>query len=95
MYRLLEEVSSFTRMVRGAGTGGGGDFGELIACSLAVVVVVGCGLFTGVVIDVEVRTAVAVGVSVVSTFDGGFSCTAGFLTLGVCLAFLYRFYCIR
>lgn len=90
-------VSSLARIVRGAGTGGGGDFGELIAlvCSLfvVVVVVVVCALFSGIdedVVDEDFTAAVVcgVGVSVAAgavVVVGGFS-TGFLLPLGVCFA---------
>ena len=86
-------VSSLARIVRGAGTGGGGDFGELIAvvCSLFVVAVVVGALLSGVDEDVVFTAAVCcdAGVSVVAgavVVVAGFS--TGFLVpLGVCFAY--------
>lgn len=91
-------VSSLARIVRGAGTGGGGDFGELIAvvCSLfvvAVVVVVVVGaLFSGVDDDVVVFTSAIVWAVGVSVVGGAVVVVAGFSTgflvpLGVCFAY--------
>lgn len=97
-------VSSLARIVRGAGTGGGGDFGELIAvvCSLfvvaVVVVVVVCALFSGVDDDVVVFTAAVCCGAGVSVVGGAVVVVVGFSTgflvpLGCCFAYFcyYRF----